>query len=202
MVAVRRAAGGVDAPCAARFAAAGLRAGLRGDRAACRPAGRFDREAGGPGRRGHRRLPQRHARQCRGADHRPGRPARGHARRREGVAGRLDHRQPDAGPGRGLPGRRAQAFRPDLRHHRRAHPGRHAGARRHGDPGAVGLRGGRGRQVCRPVGDVQRRGVGDPAGGLRARPGVHAGHARQAVPRRGGNARARARRTARPGRLP
>ena len=79
---------------AARVAAAGLRAGLRGDRAACRPAGRFDREAGGPGRRGHRRLPQRHARQCRGADHRPGRPARGHARRRQGIAGRFDHRQP------------------------------------------------------------------------------------------------------------
>ena len=41
-----------------------------------------------------------------------------------------------------------QASRPDLRHHRRAHPGRHAGARRHGDPGAVGLRVVGRRQVC------------------------------------------------------
>src|SRR4029453_3080225 len=161
MVAVRRAAGGVDAPYAARVAAAGLRAGLRGDRAARRPARGFDREAGRPGRRGHWRFPQRHARQRRGAYHRPGCPARGHARHRQGIADRFDHRQPDAGAGRGLPRRRSETSRPDLRHHRRAHPGRHAGARRHGNPGAVSVRGGRRRQDGRPVGDVQRRGVGD-----------------------------------------
>ena len=63
-----------------------------------------------------------------------------------------------------------QASRPDLRHHRRAHPGRHDGAGRHRHPRARrSFATDRRRQVRRPVGHLQLRRVGHPAGGLSAR---------------------------------
>ena len=61
-----------------------------------------------------RRHPQRDVRQHRRADHRvlrpPGRPDRG----RQGVADRLDHRQPAAGHGRQRPDRRPAPRHPDV----------------------------------------------------------------------------------------
>ncbi len=90
-----------------------------------RPLDRAPRSAHGPPGRRH---PQRDVRQHRRADHRLLRPAGRSHRRREGLAHRLDHRQPAARPGRQRPLRRPPqrdpALRPPGRRLERGAPGR------------------------------------------------------------------------------
>ena len=151
--------------------------GLRRDHPAGGMARPFDGAARRPRRSGPRRLPQRHARQCRRADHRGDRIAPGADRHREGVDRRLDHRQHPARAGRGVPARRAAlpgaALRPARRPQRRVDAagqlGR-AGDRRCVQRARPRVRARRGDDLDR--GRPQPGDRGDPAGRLRAESAV------------------------------